>query len=43
LASAASGYVVAQIGWFEYFLACTALALPGMLLLFRIAPWRSQS
>ena len=26
LASAASGYVVAQIGWFDYFLACTALA-----------------
>ncbi|MCX4163749.1 MULTISPECIES: AmpG family muropeptide MFS transporter [Paraburkholderia] len=43
LASAASGYVVAQIGWFDYFIACTALALPGMLLLFRIAPWRARS
>ena len=43
LASAASGYVVAQIGWFDYFLACTALALPGMLLLLRIAPWRMRS
>jgi PAT family beta-lactamase induction signal transducer AmpG len=43
LASAASGYVVAQIGWFDYFLACTALALPGMLLLLRIAPWRLRS
>ncbi|WP_199543012.1 AmpG family muropeptide MFS transporter [Paraburkholderia kururiensis] len=43
LASAASGYVVAQIGWFDYFLACTALALPGMLLLVRIAPWRLRS
>jgi MFS transporter, PAT family, beta-lactamase induction signal transducer AmpG len=42
LASAASGYVVAQIGWFDYFLACTALALPGMLLLLRIAPWRAK-
>lgn len=42
LASAASGYVVAEIGWFNYFLACTALALPGMLLLLRIAPWRTQ-
>ena len=24
LASAASGYVVAQIGWFDYFIVCTA-------------------
>jgi PAT family beta-lactamase induction signal transducer AmpG len=43
LASAASGFAVAQIGWFNYFLVCTALAIPGMLLLFRIAPWRKQS
>jgi PAT family beta-lactamase induction signal transducer AmpG len=43
LASAASGYVVAQFGWFHYFIACTLLALPGMLLLFRIAPWRRSS
>src|ERR1700754_5115812 len=43
LASAASGYVVAQFGWFHYFLACTLLAVPGMLLLFRIAPWRRPS
>ena len=40
LASAASGYVVAQIGWFDYFIVCTVLAVPGMLLLIRIAPWR---
>ncbi|TAL93657.1 MAG: MFS transporter [Paraburkholderia sp.] len=43
LASAASGYVVAEIGWCTYFIVCTALAVPGMLLLFRIAPWRTQS
>ncbi len=42
LASASSGYVVAQIGWFHYFLVCTALALPGMLLLWWIAPWRGR-
>jgi len=41
LASAASGYIVARIGWFDYFLVCTALAVPGMLLLIRIAPWRT--
>lgn len=43
LASAASGYVVARIGWFDYFIVCTALAVPGMLLLIRIAPWRIRS
>jgi MFS transporter, PAT family, beta-lactamase induction signal transducer AmpG len=43
LASAASGYVVAQLGWYHYFLVCTFLALPGMLLLFRIAPWGRPS
>jgi len=43
LASAASGFVVARIGWFEYFFVCTVLAVPGMLLLIRIAPWRSRS
>jgi PAT family beta-lactamase induction signal transducer AmpG len=43
LASAASGYVVAKIGWFDYFIVCTALAVPGMLLLVRIAPWRIRS
>ncbi|MBN3811224.1 AmpG family muropeptide MFS transporter [Paraburkholderia sp. Ac-20347] len=43
LASAASGYVVAKIGWFDYFVVCTLLAVPGMLLLIRIAPWRNRS
>jgi MFS transporter, PAT family, beta-lactamase induction signal transducer AmpG len=40
LASASSGFVVAQTGWFEYFMICAALSIPGMLLLPKIAPWR---
>ena len=43
LASAASGFLVAKFGWYDYFLVCTVLAVPGMLLLIRIAPWRSRS
>ncbi|MGV2288538.1 AmpG family muropeptide MFS transporter [Trinickia sp. YCB016] len=43
LASASSGFVVAKIGWFDYFLVCAVLALPGMLLLPMIAPWRARS
>jgi len=40
LAASASGYVVHWIGWFDYFLFCTALAVPGMLMLVWIAPWK---
>ncbi|WP_323119520.1 AmpG family muropeptide MFS transporter [Burkholderia alba] len=42
LASASSGFIVTQIGWFDYFLVCAALGIPGMLLLFKIAPWRGN-
>lgn len=43
LASASSGFIVAKIGWFDYFLVCSALALPGMLLLPKIAPWHARA
>lgn len=33
------GYIVAETGWFYFFLICFALAIPGMLLLFKVAPW----
>ena len=35
------GYIVASIGWFNFFLVCFALALPGMLILLKIAPWKA--
>lgn len=37
--NAGTGWLVEQMGWFDFFLLCGALAVPGMLLLFRIAPW----
>ena len=37
--NALTGYIVAHTGWFEFFLICFALAIPGMLLLPKIAPW----
>jgi PAT family beta-lactamase induction signal transducer AmpG len=40
--NAVTGYIVAQTGWFTFFLICFALAMPGMLMLPRIAPWREQ-
>lgn len=40
--NASTGFIVAQVGWFDFFLICFALALPGMMLLPWIAPWRMQ-
>jgi len=38
-ANAATGYLVEGLGWFGFFLLCTLLALPGMFLLLKVAPW----
>ncbi len=39
LAASSVGYIVAETGWFHFFLICFVLAIPGMLLLFKVAPW----
>lgn len=41
-ANAATGYIVNDLGWMGFFLLCTLLALPGMLLLLKVAPWRGD-
>ncbi len=38
-ANATTGFIVEQIGWTQFYFLCTALAIPGMLMLFKIAPW----
>jgi len=38
-ANAVTGVMVEQLGWTHFFLQCTVLAIPGMLLLFIVAPW----
>ena len=40
--NASTGWVVEQTGWFNFYLICTALALPGMALLLRVAPWNDR-
>jgi MFS transporter, PAT family, beta-lactamase induction signal transducer AmpG len=42
LINATTGWIVAQMGWFNFFLLCTLLALPGMALLLRVAPWNEE-
>jgi len=38
-ANATTGFIVEQIGWTQFYFLCTALAIPGMLMLFKVAPW----
>ena len=42
-ANAGTGVIVEQIGWTHFFLLCAILALPGMLILFWVAPWKEPS
>lgn len=42
-ANATTGFIVEAIGWESFFYLCTALAIPGMLLLFKVAPWNENS
>ncbi len=39
--NAATGYLVEWFGWVTFFLFCFAVAVPGMLLLLKVAPWNS--
>ena len=37
--NATAGWLVDQMGWSGFFLLCAVLAVPGMLLLLKVAPW----
>ncbi len=37
--NASTGYMVETLGWPLFFIVCFILAIPGMLLLFKVAPW----
>ena len=37
--NASAGWLIENLGWVQFFLMCTVLAIPGMLLLSRVAPW----
>ena len=38
-ANASTGFIVESLGWVDFFLLCTLLAIPGMCLLIWVAPW----
>lgn len=42
VANAGTGFMVENLGWFNFFIVCFVLAIPGMLLLIKIAPWHEK-
>jgi len=40
--SASTGFLIEGIGYSQFFLLCMLMAIPGMLLLFKIAPWNAK-
>lgn len=40
--SAPTGFLAKNMGWQNFFIACTLIAIPGMLLLLKFAPWKSK-
>jgi len=43
MASAPTGFFAKNLGWGWFFIFCTLIAIPGMLLLLKFAPWREDS
>ena len=37
-----AGVIVEKIGWLNFYWLCMLLAVPGMLLLFKVAPWNGK-
>lgn len=42
-AAAPTGFLVKATGWEPFFVICALAAIPGMLLLFKVAPWNAVS
>lgn len=41
--NATAGWLADKLGWGSFFLLCAALAVPGMLLLLKVAPWGEKT
>lgn len=42
LVNAGTGYMVETLGWVNFYILCFVLAIPGMLLLVKVAPWNGK-
>ena len=43
IASAPTGFLAKNLGWGSFFIACALIAIPGMLLLLKFAPWSPRN
>ncbi len=43
VAASITGFMAKGLGWSGFYITCSLAALPGMLLLFKIAPWNSTN
>ena len=41
-ANASTGFIIEAIGYTQFFIVCTLVAIPGLLLLFKVAPWNGK-
>jgi PAT family beta-lactamase induction signal transducer AmpG len=41
-AAAVTGFMAEDLGWVGFYVVCSLLAVPGMLLLIKLAPWKSS-
>jgi PAT family beta-lactamase induction signal transducer AmpG len=42
MASSVTGFMVKYVGWESFFVVCALIAIPGMLMLLKFAPWNSE-
>ena len=42
VANASTGFIVEAFGWTQFFVICAIVAIPGMLLLLKVAPWTDR-
>lgn len=41
-ANASTGFIIEAVGYTQFFILCTLVAIPGLLLLFKVAPWNGK-
>jgi len=42
VANASTGFIAEAVGWTQFFVLCAIIAIPGMLLLLKVAPWNDK-
>jgi PAT family beta-lactamase induction signal transducer AmpG len=42
VANASTGFIIEAVGYTQFFIVCTLVAIPGLLLLVKVAPWNER-